>query len=42
MHKIQIQYQPDFKNLTHKYMKGNEIQKFTNYRAMIDKIQAKN
>ena len=38
MDKIQIEYQPDWKNIKHKYMKGTDISHIRNYRAMISRI----
>ena len=41
MEKIQKEYQPDYKHIKHKYMKGVDISNIRNYRAMIQKLTAK-
>lgn len=41
MDKIQIDHQPDWKSIKHKYMKGTDISLIRNYRAMISRITAK-
>ena len=35
MARIQAQFQPNYKNIKHKYMKGSDINEFSNYRAML-------
>jgi hypothetical protein len=41
MDKIQVKYQPDWKNIKHKYMKGTDTSNIRNYRAMISRITAR-
>lgn len=41
MNKIQQEYQPDWRSIKHKYMRGMDISNMGNYRAMITRITAK-
>lgn len=38
---IQRQFQPDFKNIKHKYMQSSDINNFKNFRSMLDNLSSK-
>lgn len=41
MARIQAQFQPNYKNIKHKYMKGSDINQFSNYKAMLSQFTSK-